>query len=254
MPTIDSRGVPIQYEVVGEGQPIVLVHGYSSSFDGNWRTTGWVDFLTAQGRQVIGLDCRGHGMSGKPRAPAAYAGNQMPDDVVAVLDAIGLDQVDIMGYSMGGWITLNLVSRHSGRFRSAAVGGAGLRTAAADPVRRAAIAAAMETNDPSTIADPVALRMRAFAERRGNDLLALAALQRSERAQVDESALRSLRLPLLAVVGARDEALASARVLVGTVPGAELLVLPGHDHLSAVPDQGYKDAVAAFLKQHALVV
>src|SRR5579884_3735902 len=143
MPVTESAGVPISYEQVGQGRPIVLVHGFSSSFDGNWRQTGWVDLLVQQGRQVIGLDCRGHGHSGKPHDPSAYAGHQMPDDVLAVMDTIGLERADLMGYSMGGWIATNLVSRHPERFTTVVVGGSGLRSAAQDPQRRSAIAAAL---------------------------------------------------------------------------------------------------------------
>jgi pimeloyl-ACP methyl ester carboxylesterase len=247
MPTVQSAGVRIQYEVQGDGPPIVLVHGFSSSFDGNWRGQGWVEFLVGDGRKVIGLDCRGHGSSEKPHDPAAYAGHKMPDDVIAVLDDLGLEQVDLMGYSMGGWITVNLLSRHAGRFRSAIVGGAGLRTAAADPARRALMAAAFEATDPSTIADEAARNMRRRAESRGNDLAALAALQRSERGAPDASALSALRLPVLVVCGDDDPALESARALAQVVPGAKLEVLPGENHLSAVPAAQYKSAVKAFL-------
>jgi pimeloyl-ACP methyl ester carboxylesterase len=102
MPVVDSAGVPIHYETTGEGPPILLVHGYLSSFEGNWRQSGWIEFLVGQGRSVVGLDCRGHGRSGKPYDPDAYEDPRMPDDVLAVMDAVRLDRVDPMGYSMGG--------------------------------------------------------------------------------------------------------------------------------------------------------
>jgi pimeloyl-ACP methyl ester carboxylesterase len=248
MPTVQSAGVPIHYEVIGEGQPIILVHGFSSSFDRDWRRSGWVDLLVGEGRQVIGLDCRGHGSSGKPHSPEAYAGNQIPDDVLAVMDAIGVGRAHIMGYSMGALVTLNLFSRHAERLTSAVVGGIGLPRPVFDPQRRAVLAEALEAADPATISDPTALRFRQSVERRGNDLLALAALQRSERTQADQAALRRLNLPLLMVVGENDEVLASARELVAAVPGAELVTLAGEDHQSALAAQSYKQAVAGFLQ------
>src|SRR5919109_4742115 len=107
MATVVSAGVPIHYEISGAGRPMVLVHGFASSAQQNWNATGWIDFLVALERQVIALDCRGHGQSGKPYDPAAYAGSAMPDDVIAVMDALGIQSAEIMGYSMGGWITLN---------------------------------------------------------------------------------------------------------------------------------------------------
>ena len=249
MPTVWKKpaGVRIQYEVQGDGPPIVLVHGFASSFLNNWSSSGWVEFLVSNGRRVIGLDCRGHGSSDKPHDSAAYAGHQMPDDVIAVIDDLGLERVDLMGYSMGGWITLNLLSRHAARFRSAVVGGAGLRTAAADPARRATIASALEASDPSTITDQTARNFRRFAESRGNDLAALAALQRAERGAADEDALRRLKLPVLVVCGDEDPALEGARALAQVVPQARLEILPGENHLSAVIAAGYKNAVYAFL-------
>jgi pimeloyl-ACP methyl ester carboxylesterase len=93
---------------------------------------------------------RGHGSSDKPHDPALYAGTVLADDVIAVMDAVGLDRADIMGYSLGGWLTVSLVSLHSGRFNSAVVGGAGAE-ASRDPSRRAELAAALEADDPSTV-------------------------------------------------------------------------------------------------------
>jgi pimeloyl-ACP methyl ester carboxylesterase len=247
MTTVDSAGVNVHYEVVGHGPPIVLVHGFTLSFETNWRTSRWVDFLVEAGRQVVGVDCRGHGESDKPHDPALYSGNQMPDDVLAVMDRLRLERADIMGYSMGGWITLNLLSRHPSRFTSAVAGGAGLVSRAFDPVLRAAVAAALETDDPSSIVNETARNMRRLAESGANDLHALAAMQHAERAPPDNAALAHLNLPVLVVVGDQDPVLSSARQLAGTVPNAALELIPGADHLEAIASTVYKDAVAAFL-------
>jgi pimeloyl-ACP methyl ester carboxylesterase len=249
MALINSNGVPIHYDVFGTGQPIVLVHGFLSSFNDNWQASGWVDFLVGQGRRVIGLDVRGHGASGKSHDASTYEGHQMPDDVIAVINAEGLQRVDLMGYSMGGWIAVNLLSRYPQRFNSVIVGGAGLH-----PFRQSdAIITALEADDPSTISDPTALGFRNFAQAQSqNDLKALAAVQRAERAPADETALRSVKVAVLVVVGDLDETLERARLLAETVPNAELVLLPGEDHLSAVRAQSHKDAVGAFLKQQAL--
>ena len=171
---IDSADVPIHYEVAGDGPPIVLVHGYMGTFESNWLRTGWVDFLIELERTVVGLDVRGHGKSGKPHDPAAYADPHMPDDVMAVMDALGLARVDLMGYSMGGSIALKLLARHPARFNSTIVGGAGLRLDPSDPKRIDAIVAALETSDISAVADPVARFMRNFADSRRSDPQSLA--------------------------------------------------------------------------------
>ena len=268
MPTVVSAGVPIHYEVIGTGTPILLVHGLLSSFEANWVQTGWVNFLLAQGRQVVGMDCRGHGLSGKPHDPSGYGGDHMADDVIAVMDALGLDRSDLMGYSMGGGIAVDLLARMPERFTSVVAGGAGVRTVRKDPT---ATAEALEADDLSTIADPGALMMRRLAESRStdptslsgrdNDLKALAAVLRGSRGLWGRmafdtanftDALRRVQIPVLAVVGDKDSNLAEAQLLIETVPLGELVVLPGEDHLSAVTSQKYKEAVASFLKAHAL--
>jgi pimeloyl-ACP methyl ester carboxylesterase len=249
MPTIDSSGVPSRYEVLGDGQPIVLAHGFTLSFDGNWRREGWVDYLLAQGRRVIGLDFRGHGASGKPRDPAAYAGNQMPDDVLAIMDALGLERAELMGYSMGGWISLNLLARFPGRFSSVMAGGSGVR-----PYRQSdAFIEALETDDPAGITDPAARGFRTFTDStQDNDRLALAAVQRAERAEADEALLTRVSVPTLLFVGAEDPTREAVQHAARTIPTASLVILPGEDHLSAYRAQACKEAVSDFLKRQAL--
>jgi len=252
MATVTSNGVPIAYEVIGSGPPIVLVHGFASSRNGNWKSQGWFDHLVNEGRRVVALDCRGHGESGKPHESAAYDGNQMSEDVVAVLDAAGIEKADLMGYSMGGGIALDLLVRHAGRFRSVIIGGAGLGGPGRDTSRRDAIAAALRAKDPSTIANPAARGFRRFAEQRGaNDLDALAAVMMSTRSFGNRDVVRQSKLPMLVVAGGKDDALPGAKALAEAVVGAEFVLLPGEDHLSAVAAAGYKSAVSAFLKKHS---
>jgi pimeloyl-ACP methyl ester carboxylesterase len=261
MPVVDSGGVPIYYEIAGVGLPIVLVHGYLCSLEGNWGQSGWIDFLVGRGRSVVGLDCRGHGRSGKPHDPIAYEVPRMRDDVIAVMDAAALERVDLMGYSMGGGIAIALLARFPERFRSVIVGGAGLPVAPPSPRLVAAIAAALEAEDVTTISDPGARFFREFAESRAHDpdsmadtdpdLHALAARARGSGlrsiSEGDEAALKRVQVPLLVVVGDKDAVLPDAQRLSETVPRAKLIVLPGADHVSAVRAPAYKEAVATFL-------
>jgi pimeloyl-ACP methyl ester carboxylesterase len=247
MATVDVSGIKIHYEISGNGPPIVLAHGFGSSLQDNWGSTGWIHFLTAAGRQVMGLDFRGHGSSDKPHDPALYAGTLMADDVIAVMDAVGLDRADLMGYSLGGWLTVSLLSRHATRFNSAVVGGAGL--AGVDAHRRAELADALEADDPSTITSEIARSERRFDEERGNDLHALAAMQRSQRTPPSAAPLRQLTLPVLVVVGDQDPRLDAARELADIIPGARLEILPDADHGGAVTHAAYKRAVGEFLAE-----
>ena len=121
--TFDSKGVRIQYTLEGKGEPVVLIHGLYASAQINWGAPGTINAL-AKDYQVIALDVRGHGGSGKPKQEEAY-GIEMEEDVVRLLDHLKIQRAHVVGYSMGGMITLKLLTRHPERVRSAALGGMG---------------------------------------------------------------------------------------------------------------------------------
>jgi pimeloyl-ACP methyl ester carboxylesterase len=101
MAYFDSNGVQIYYEEHGSGEPVVLVHGFASRAEHNWGVTQWYTTLAPHYR-VIALDCRGHGKSGKPHDAAAYSGDTMGDDVIRLIDYLGIKRTLLMGYSMAG--------------------------------------------------------------------------------------------------------------------------------------------------------
>ena len=249
MPTFDSSGVPIYYEVHGTGRPIVLVHGFASSFARNWTVPGWVDFLTAQGFQVIGLDVRGHGTSGKPYDPQAHSAEHTASDVLGLLDHLHLAQPDLMGYSMGAGIALYLAMHHGDRFRRVVLGGIGdgALDSAHAPVRPNLIADAMEATDVNAVTDLTARQFRVFAERGGNDLRALVAVMRRPRAHSDPDGVKRVHQPVLVVVGAQDNIAGGAERLASAIPGAQLVIVPDRNHLTVVGDPRYKEAVLKFL-------
>ncbi len=108
MPYFMSNSLKLYYEIHGHGSPIVLLHGFSSSFERNWMRLGWVELLTTHGFQVIGLDLRGHGHSDKPLRPELYTTDLMGQDVLNLLNHLALGPVDLFGFSMGGGIALHL--------------------------------------------------------------------------------------------------------------------------------------------------
>jgi pimeloyl-ACP methyl ester carboxylesterase len=245
MAFFDSDGVQIHYEVFGEGKPIVLVHGFASSLEGNWVRPGWIETLKPI-RQVIALDCRGHGESEKPHDPSAY-GSSMGGDVIRLLDHLGIEKADLFGYSMGGAISLGLIARYPQRFTRVVLGGVGAR-----PPRRgldSPVAQAMLTDDASSIDDPVAKGFRAFAERTGNDLRALAAVNQGGQRRADPELLGTIKVPVLIVIGEKDNLVGSAEPLASAIPTARLVVVPDRDHLTVVGDTRFKDAVVSFLNE-----
>src|SRR5258707_6218508 len=111
--------VELAYLDEGDGDPIVLVHGFASNKEVNWVQPGWVATLTKAGRRVIALDNRGHGKSSKLYNPTEYHTSRMGDDVRALMDHLAISRADVMGYSMGARNAAFLALDHAGRVRSA---------------------------------------------------------------------------------------------------------------------------------------
>lgn len=120
MPYAENQDVHIYYEVEGQGLPLVLAHGGSDSLE-MWRKYGYTDFL-AQFCQLILFDFRGHGKSEKPRTKADYGPN-MADDIVAILDSLGIYKAHYLGYSLGATAGFHLAVNYPKRFFSFTLGG-----------------------------------------------------------------------------------------------------------------------------------
>jgi len=241
-------GLEIAFLDEGEGEAILLIHGFASNRMVNWVDPGWVKTLVADGRRVIAIDNRGHGESAKLHDPAAYTAPAMAEDARAVLDHLGIARADVMGYSMGARITAFLALAHPDRVRSAIFGGLGINM-----VRPMAgtgpIAHALEAPSIDDVTSQTARTFRAFAEQTRSDLKALAACIRGARDPIRAEALATLQCPVLVAVGSEDVIGGSAEELAAILPGAEALVIEGRDHMKAVGDRRYKDGVLAFLKR-----
>lgn len=246
MPFFDSAGVKIHYHDIGSGEPVVLVHGFASTAEDNWGGTGWIARLSAKYR-VIAPDVRGHGLSDKPHEREAYGYARMGEDVTRLMDHLGIARAPLIGYSMGSSIAIELMLRRPGRFRAIVLGGIAYDDGLEDKADRDAISAAYRADDPATIKSPVAKAYRRFAESMPNDLKALAALIDAERSPFDPAKLRSVRLPVLIVVGTEDNAIGDPEPLAKMIPRARLVMLEGRDHMTAPADQRFKDVVLEFL-------
>jgi pimeloyl-ACP methyl ester carboxylesterase len=246
MPHFTHGDVDIAFLDEGEGEPIVLVHGFASNKEVNWVYPGWVSTLTRAGRRVIALDNRGHGASTKLYDPAAYHSGFMAEDVRALIDHLALPHADVMGYSLGGRITALLAAKHPQRVRSAILGGVGIHLldGAGLPSR-----AALEAPTRADVSDPTGHTFRAFAEQTRSDLRALAACIRGSRQTLSRDELERLTMPLLVAAGSKDQIAGSPEQLAALVPGAQALVIPGRDHMLAVGDKAFKAGVLEFLTQ-----
>jgi len=247
-----NDGVPLAWEEVGaweeagDGAPILLVHGFASDRMQNWRSPGWYLTLTEAGRRVVAFDCRGHGESGKPHDPQAY-GDTMAEDAVRVMDAAGIARADVMGYSMGGMIAMALAMRFPERLRRMIVAGVGETYFHDAPTRRIAIADALEAPDAAALTDPIQRQFRLFAGQKGKDLAALAACMRKERRVYTAQELNRWQGPVLVVCGETDNLTGSPQGLAAAFPNGRAEVVPKRDHMTAVGDKAYKQAVLDFL-------
>jgi pimeloyl-ACP methyl ester carboxylesterase len=231
-------------------EPIVLVHGFASNKEVNWVNPGWVATLTRAGRRVIALDNRGHGASSKLYDPADYEMALMADDVRALLDHLGIERADVMGYSMGARITAFLCLSHPARVRSAILGGLGVNLIEGHSGGLAqTIVAALEAPSLADVTHPVGHAFRSFAEQTKSDLKALAACMRRPRQSLSRAQVGGIRTPTLVAVGTIDEVAGSAQDLAALIPGARALDIPDRDHMLAVGDKVFKTGVLDFLNQ-----
>src|SRR5882757_8936320 len=188
--------VEIAFLDEGEGEPIVLVHGFASNAQTNWVYPGWITTLTRAGRRAIALDNRGHGASTKLYDPAAYHSGTMADDVRALLDHLGVPVADVMGYSMGARIAAFLARAQPTRVRSVVFGGLGshLVDGVGLPM---SIADALEAPSLADVHDPQGRTFRAFADQTRSDLKALAACIRGSRQTLTAAEVATIAMPAL---------------------------------------------------------
>ncbi|MFL5028750.1 MAG: alpha/beta fold hydrolase [Xanthobacteraceae bacterium] len=246
MPRFQHGSVEIAFLDEGEGQPIILVHGFASTKEVNWVQPGWVATLARAGRRVIALDNRGHGESAKLYDPADYHTDTMAGDVLALMDHLRLDRVDAMGYSMGARICAFLAVKMPQRVRSLILGGLGIHLVDGVGLPES-IADALEAQSLDDVTDPQGRTFRAFADQTKSDRKALAACIRGSRQTLARDQAAQIRVPVLIAVGTKDPVAGSAQALAELVPGAQALDIPGRDHMLAVGDKVFKAGALEFL-------
>jgi len=241
--TFDSDGVPIRFTLQGEGEtPLVLLHGYAASLE----TMAALTPALKDDYWVISVDARGHGKSGKPHDPQRY-GLEMVEDVVRLLDHLGVERAHVFGYSMGGLITLKLATTHPDRLLSAVAGGYGWPESSpegdafmdrvAEALEKgegfgplfASLTAEGEEPPPPEQIEGIERMLLAV-----NDPLALAAAARGFRhLALDAAALAANTVPTMAIVGERDPLAEDVERLGKAMAHVEVVVIEGADHMSA---------------------
>jgi pimeloyl-ACP methyl ester carboxylesterase len=252
MPTFASDDEILAFDDIvpagGHERTVVLVHGFASNRHEGWRRTGWYQAFERRRIRCVALDQRGHGESSKPHDPQAYERTRMAGDLIALLDHLGLGQVDLFGYSMGARTVLAAALAAPGRVSNLILGGVGgamigeRSLPAGNPM-----ADAMLAPDPETITEPMLKSFRQFADEQGEDREALAACTRTVNPPFDQAAMGVLQMPVLVVTGQRDATAGVPEELAAVFPYGQAKVLPGCDHFSAIPHGLTKAAVFDFL-------
>jgi pimeloyl-ACP methyl ester carboxylesterase len=244
-------GIEIAYRQWGEPTglpPVVLQHGFVADANANWVVTGVLDALLAAGRQVVAPDARGHGRSEKPHDRSFYGEQRMARDLGCLLDLVGAEQTDLVGYSMGAIVAL-ILSGEDQRVRRLVVGGVGSGVIECGGVDRRAISnesiiEALSVEDPSTLEDRGAQAFRALADALGADRQALVAQASSiYRGGI---ALERITAPTLVLAGQEDPLALRPEVLAEALPDATLRLVPGN-HLAAVADPSFTRLLVDFL-------
>jgi pimeloyl-ACP methyl ester carboxylesterase len=249
VPGADGVAVAVhRWGVPGGLPPVYLQHGFVADTRLNWVGTGTVAVLLAAGREVVGIDARGHGRSDKPHDPAAYGERRMADDLRRVADALGHDSFDLAGYSMGATVAM-LVAAADPRVRRLVIGGAGAsfvdpRGAEHHAVLMAEMAAALEAADVADVRDPRTVLFRRMADALGADRRALAAHARAVHARDPD--LAAVTAPTLVLAGDADPLAARPEALAAAVRGARVTLVPG-DHSTALRAPAFAAAIAGFL-------
>jgi pimeloyl-ACP methyl ester carboxylesterase len=258
----DSAGVQIRYAERGTGEPVVLVHSYTSDLEDQWVKPGTFGELSRHYR-TIAFDVRGHGQSAKPHDPQAY-GPEMARDVARLLDHLAIPKAHIVGYSMGAHIVAQLLVLNPERFLTAVLGGAcGRHSWTADDELRAEIEAAeMEQGRltsqilrlwPGDQPTPGAAELEALSQKFlvGGDCRALAAIRRSNKDQVITLAqLAAVQVPVLGVVAGADPYLARFAELSQLAPRLQLVIINDATHASAAGKPEFVRAIRNFISAH----
>jgi pimeloyl-ACP methyl ester carboxylesterase len=257
-----SNGVKIHYITEGQGEPVVLIHGFSANAMMNWVLPGVFANLSKH-YHVIALDNRGHGQSGKPHEIEKY-GPEMIEDIVHLLDHLHIEKAHIIGYSMGGFITEKLIVTHPERVICAVVGGAGWRRPDdSNPIIEEVaksleeghgIAPLMKALTPPGVPVPTDEQIKARNQliMAGNDPKALAACIRSMRnLAITKQQLKQNNVPVLAIIGEKDPLKVGVDDMTGVMANLKVIVVTKGDHMTTFQSPKFTGAINEFLSAHS---
>jgi pimeloyl-ACP methyl ester carboxylesterase len=258
----DSGGVHIHYRIEGEGEPVLLIHGFG--LNGMMQWTKLRQALKDDYR-IIAIDNRGHGKSEKLYDSDQY-GIEMVRDQVRLLDHLGIERAHVVGYSMGGGIALQLVAEHPERVQTAVIGGSGWsEPSEEEKARRRPLIDDLENergfgklferlaSTESTDEERTGMRQIGALLTAMNDQKALAALLKGRwDDRVGEEGVRGIRTPMAAIIGEHDPIRPAAENLKALNPATTLILVPEATHQTAMGAPEFIDGVRELIAAHPL--
>ncbi|HWI87867.1 MAG TPA: alpha/beta fold hydrolase [Sphingomicrobium sp.] len=238
-----SDGVRLAYHEVGQGRPVVLLHGLFSGANVNWIKFGQADRIAARGFRVIMPDLRAHGLSAKPHEAEHYPSGILARDVRELVALLGLTEFDLGGFSLGARTTVEAVGEGM-RPGRAVLGGAGLEGLRNWKRRKTFFLDAIELFDKVPRGDPHWLSIQFMKSQKIDRVAAGLLLDSFEDAFMDW--LQAFTMPTLVVCGSEDDDNGSAEELANVLPHAIFEEVPG-THMSSVTKPEFGEAIAAFL-------
>lgn len=264
----DSNGVKLRYLVSGKGAPVILIHGFAvRSAEDMWVKNALmepkvIEYLEPD-FQVIALELRGHGQSGKPLDPQQY-GLQMVEDIVRLMDHLQLQQAHVVGYSLGAALAGKLLVTHPDRLLSVTFGGG---SPVFEPKQKTvdvltALAESLERGDgagplvplisPAGLALPAPDQVKSMGQLlvQGQNQKALAAVVRGiKELEVTGDQLRATKVPVLIVYGNKEgEAIERIHRVTAVLPQKKVVVIDGGDHITTFGAFKFRKAIREFLK------
>lgn len=240
-----SDGIELAFHELGEGRPVVLLHGLFSDAVMNWIKFGHAERIANKGFRVIMPDLRGHGLSGKPHEPEHYPVGILARDLRELVAHLELIDFDLGGFSLGARTTVEGIGEGLKPSR-AILGGAGLEGLRQWERRKNFFLEAIELFDRVPRGDPHWLSIQ-FMKSQKIDRVSAALLLQSF-ADAFMGWLKAFTMPTLVVCGDQDDDNGSAEELAAMLPNAEFREVPG-THMSSVTRPEFGEAIAAFLAE-----
>jgi pimeloyl-ACP methyl ester carboxylesterase len=238
-----SDGVDLAYHELGEGRPVVLLHGLFSDANVNWIKFGHAARIAAEGFRVIMPDLRAHGASGRPHGVEFYPKGILARDLRELVAGLGLTDFDLGGFSLGSRTTVEGVGEGL-RPRRAILGGAGLEGLRNWKRRKTFFLEAIEMFDTVQRGDPHWLSIQFMKSQKVDRVSAAQLLESFEDAFIDW--LQAFAMPTLVICGSEDDDNGSAEELANVLPNAVFREVPG-THMSSVTKPQFGEVIAEFL-------